>query len=145
MAKNYANAAAKWASKLGQAGPDYEAGIDSVTQNPAQLAIAKQATMRARILAAIDSGQWARALGATTLEFWRSQAKNVGSSRLVAGAAKGQQKMARYFAAAGAKYQAIRDTVRAMPNGTDAERTARWQKAVQMMKELKGAGKGGMG
>ncbi len=143
MAKNYAKAADKWANKLGQAGQDYIDGINSVTVSPAQQAVAKQATMRARILAAIDSGQWARALGSTTLQFWQSQATNVGASRLTAGADKGKSKMQRYFAAAGPKYQQIRDTVRAMPNSTDAERTARWQKAVQMMKDLKGAGKGG--
>lgn len=145
MAKNYAKAADKWASKLGGAGQDYIDGVNSVTSNPAQAAIAKQSTMRQRILAAIDNGTWAKALGSVTLSFWQSQAVNIGASRLTAGADKGKAKMARYFNAAAATYQQIRDTVRAMPNGSDAERTARWQKARDMMKSLKGAGKGGSG
>ena len=143
MGKNYQKSADKWANKLGAAGQDYIDGVQSVTQNPAQAAIAKQATMRARILQAIDSGAWAKALGAVTLGFWQTQSVNVGASRLTAGADKGKPKMQRYFAAVGSQLQAIRDTVRAMPNGTDAERTARWQKARDMMKALKGAGKGG--
>lgn len=145
MAKNYANAAQKWANKLGASSDDYIAGVQAVTQAPSQAAINKQATMRARILAAIDNGSWAKALQNVTLQQWQNQAVNVGASRLVAGAQKGQPKMTRYFQAAASTYQQIRDTVRAMPNGTDAERTARWQKARDMMKQLKGAGKVGGG
>lgn len=137
---NAAKKAQKWANKLANAAEDYKDGIDAVTENPAEQAIAKKDAMLARFRKAVENGDWEAALRATGLQGWKDAAKK-GAGRLVDGAAKGQAKVQRYLDKAAPEYERIRAEIRAMPNSTDAERTARMLRNQELMKAMKGIGK----
>lgn len=64
---------------------DMKAGIERVTVSPTAQAADKQAKMKARLMAAIDDGSWARGLKKVTLEDWRSKMLDKGLSRVSGG------------------------------------------------------------
>lgn len=129
--------ARKWASKLGAATQDYIDGINGVTESPAQAAIAQQAAMLTRFRQAVERGDWAAALNAVGLNDWK-QAAVKGAPNLANGATKGEAKMVKYLQKAAPEYDRIRAEIRSMPNGTDAERKARMDRNLELMKAMKG-------
>lgn len=135
-----AKKARKWASKVGAATQDYIDGINAVDVNPAQLAVAQQQAMLTRFRQAVERGDWAAALNAVGLADWKQSAV-AGANNFANGAAKGEKKMAKYMAKAAPEYERIRQEIRSMPNGTDAERKARMDRNLELMKAMKGIGK----
>ena len=87
MAKNLTpqEIAEKWARRTKNAQPDYIKGVESVTKNPAEAAIAKQDKMVANWQESVTSGKWKRGMGRVTLESWKASAAGKGSQRLSAG------------------------------------------------------------
>jgi hypothetical protein len=93
MAKLTAAALAeKWARRASSAQTDYEYGVKGVTASPMDAAVAKQAKLRAGIIAAIDSGKWASHTKAVSLQVWQSQTV-AKSSHFVDGVRSAQPKM----------------------------------------------------
>lgn len=132
----------KWQANMGNAAQAYTDGVKSVQQAPGQSAAQQQNAMVTRWNQAVQSGAWAQNTAAVSLSDWQAAAVNKGASRLVDGAQKGAAKFQRYAQQAAPVLAQIKQTVRAMPNGTDAERQARYQAAQTMLKQLKGIGRG---
>ena len=133
--------ATKWQNAVAGASQNYTDGVSAVTTAPSQMAIAHQQDMLTRFQQAINSGAWAQAMGAVTLQAWQNAAKTIGAPRLADGARKGYPKVLRYLTAAAPKYAALHDQISAMPNGTDQQRIARLLAAVDGMRQFKGLGK----
>ena len=57
-----ATAAARWVGAAGTAQQRFTEGVQSTTKDPTALAVNAQAKMRQNVVAAIDSGRWARGL-----------------------------------------------------------------------------------
>lgn len=85
--------AEKHARRLKAATPDMQAGVERVTENPAEKAAAKQDKMRTNINKAIDSGKWAAGLKRTDLAGWKSKMINKGIPRVAAGIDEAQDKV----------------------------------------------------
>ena len=83
----------KHARRLTAAVEDIRKGIDKVTENPCELAAAKQEKMLAGITAAVNDGRWARGLRRVSLEDWKDKAKNVGVGRVASGIAAAKTKV----------------------------------------------------
>lgn len=87
----------RWKDHLSSATQQITDGVNAVDQAPTALAAAKQAKMRAGIIEAIDSGRWAAALKAVTLDEWKTRMVNVGIPRIAQGADQAQAKVEKFF------------------------------------------------
>lgn len=87
----------RWKDRLSSATKQIQDGVNAVDQAPTALAAAKQAKMRAGIIEAIDSGRWAAALKAVTLDQWKTRMVNVGVPRIAQGADQAQAKVEKFF------------------------------------------------
>ena len=119
MAKLTANELAqKWSTRLGQAIPDIEKGINSVTVSPTSQAAGKQAKMLANLTKAVNDGKWARGLNSVSLEDWKKAAISKGLPRIGQGATAAIPKM-QAFAEKLLPFQAsLQSKVNAMPDLT---------------------------
>lgn len=77
--------AEKYARRGSEALPDYLAGIDNVTENPMEKAIAKLPKAKQNYIAAIDSGKMQRGLERVTMADWKAITKQKGEERYVSG------------------------------------------------------------
>lgn len=94
MAKLNAQAmAAKWQSKVSAAGPAYTAGVQAVTVNPAQQAIAAKDRWIQGVNAAAANGKYEKGLSTVTLASWKQAATDKGAAALAAGARLGAIKV----------------------------------------------------
>lgn len=64
---------------------DMRAGVERVTEAPGEKAAKSQAKMRANVVAAIDSGKWARRVASVTLDEWKDKMLKKGVDRVPAG------------------------------------------------------------
>lgn len=86
MGMNAQQIAAKWAANLAASTASITAGVDAVTENPAQKAIAAIPQYQAGVLAAVANGKVAAGLGRVTLESWKTAMKTKGIPRVAQGA-----------------------------------------------------------
>ena len=94
---NAAEYAEKWARRTQAATPDYQRGIERVSESPTEAAANSQDKMIANLLESVNSGKWARALRGVSLADWKDSALRKGVSRIAAGvqaATPKQQQMA---------------------------------------------------
>lgn len=75
----------KWNRRMKGAITDIQAGVDSVTENPAEKAIAKQDKMLQNLTKAVNDGRWAGGLKKVTLADWKSKTKEKVGQRLASG------------------------------------------------------------
>ncbi len=85
--------ALKWSTKLGQATPAITAGVNRVTENPAEKALAAQAKMVTNWNASINDGKWAAGLGRVSLSSWKNDMLTKGVARIASGAKAAEPKM----------------------------------------------------
>jgi len=97
---------------------DMREGVQRVTKAPGVAAAAKADKMRANLVAALDSGKWARRVAAVPLEDWKEAMINKGVNRVAAGIDASAGKT-RQFAEQLLTHQAgLMATVDAMPDLT---------------------------
>lgn len=84
--------AAKWAANFGASADKYKRGIQSVSVNPAQQAIAAKDRMLQGFTDAVTSGRWEANLGKVTLASWQQAAMDKGANAIPAAARVGQAK-----------------------------------------------------
>lgn len=75
----------KHARRLKGSLEDIRAGVDRVTVAPGKKAADKVAKMRARLIAKIDDGTWAKNVGKVTLEEWKTKMADKGIGRIPEG------------------------------------------------------------
>jgi hypothetical protein len=80
-----ADISAKWNSRMKGAVQDIVKGIDAVTENPAQKAIAAKDKMLRGVTAAINDGRWENGLQKVDLNQWKTKTKQKVSERLSGG------------------------------------------------------------
>lgn len=117
--------ATAYVNGMNAAGPAYSKGIDAVTQNPAEAAIAQLPKAARNYAASIANGKTERGLRRSTLGGWKQQCKNVGAARLGTGATAAKNKVVAYYNAVGGAIDALRATIAQMPNDTMADSKAR--------------------
>lgn len=137
MAKDPAAVANKWKNNLSNAGQAIRDGVNAVNVAPGQQAAAAQSTMRARLLAAIDSGKWAQNVAAVSLQTWKNQMLNVGLARIADGANKGAPKMQSFMTQWLPFVAQAQAAISQMPNATSADRKARMIANFDMLSQFK--------
>lgn len=75
----------KWNKRMKSSISDIQKGIDGVTENPAEKAIAAKDRMLAGITAAVNDGRWEKGLQKVNLSDWKAKTKQKVAERLAGG------------------------------------------------------------
>jgi len=139
MPKISASAGAeKWARRTKSAVQDVVAGVDRVTENPADAAIAKLEKMFMRFQEAYQSGKIERGLARTSLADWKGAMKNIGASRIASGVDnKGTDKMQKFAAEFYPFVEQVQNEINAMPDTTLEDSISRMTHNVRRLSEFK--------
>jgi hypothetical protein len=136
MRVNAQQYAANWVAGMQNSTEKMRAGIQAVRDNPMLAAVEAQDKMRARLLAAIDSGKWARNTANVSLTQWQSAMINKGLARIPDGVRNAQQKMRGVGDTLIPFMANLQDQIRAMPNITAADAEARMLAWTRGMREF---------
>lgn len=118
-------AAAQLRSRIGQSGQQYAAGIERVTVNPAETAIANKDKWVAGIQEAIQNDRYAKGLANVTLQSWKQAATQFGTQRYTQSAAKAEENYLRFANDFFPYLQQVENEIAAMPNLTLQDRLDR--------------------
>ena len=89
--------AEKFVRRAQAATQDMVNGVNNVTVNPAQQAIAKEQKLLQNVTQAIQSGKWRRGMQTVTLESWKQSMITKGAPRVSAGVQAAQGKMEAFY------------------------------------------------
>ena len=123
----------KMARRLAGATQDITRGIERVTENPAQAAIAQKQLLIDRFMESINNGKWEEALGQVTLQEWKTAAREKGVPRIASGINAAKPKLTRFAQKLLPAVDAASATVKAMPKATLEDRINR---ATTYMREM---------
>lgn len=115
--------AEKWARRTQAATPDYQKGIDRVTESPTEAAAQQVALYLQHVQE--EAEKWQRRLRSVSLAEWKTAAKVKGGARISSGVQGAQGKMATAAAVLLPIVDRVSAEVRAMPKGSIEERIAR--------------------
>jgi len=88
----------KHARRTTAASEDMVAGIERVSEAPGKKAASKQDKMKSKLVAAIDSGKWARRVGGVSLEDWKRDMLEKGVGRVSSGIERASGKIEAFAA-----------------------------------------------
>lgn len=135
--KTPAEVAEKYSRRASAATPDYQAGIESVTEAPTAKAAKKVDKMRQNFNAAIDSGKVKRGLERVTLGEWKDAALTKGVNRYASGVLAAQGKVESFMSEFLPHLDKVAATVGAMPDLTLQDNINRMVKHVTMVADFK--------
>lgn len=90
--------AEKFVRRTQAASQDMVNGVNAVTINPAQQAIAKEQKLIANWNEAVQNGSWRKGMQSVTLEGWKDAMIKKGAPRVAAGVQAAQGKMEQFYA-----------------------------------------------
>ena len=91
--KSSQSIADKWASRLGSAGQDMQAGVMAVQRNPADAAIARKQAWVDGVNRAAAADKFAKGLAKVTVQAWQQAYIQKGIPRITAGASQAKPKV----------------------------------------------------
>lgn len=89
--------AEKFVRRTQAASQDMVNGVNQVTVNPAQQAIAKEDKLKNNWLESVNSGKWRRGMQSVTLDAWKESMIKKGAPRVAAGVQSAQGKMEQFY------------------------------------------------
>jgi len=131
--KDPKSVAEKWVRRTQAASQDMVNGVNAVTTNPAQQAIAKEAKLLNNVTEAITSGKWRRGMAAVTLEGWKQAMIQKGAPRVAAGAQAAQTKSEQFYAELLPYQDSLKSKLASMPDMTLQDNI---QRAVTWMSDM---------
>lgn len=137
MPKNAATVAQKWARNLSSATQAITDGVNSVTVNPADKAIAAIPNMVAGVQRAADSGKIAAGLQTVTLASWKQAMLQKGVPRVATGAQQAQPKMEQFMNKLLPYVQSGQQMLQNTPRGNSAQNDQRMLAWAQYMRQFK--------
>lgn len=130
-----ASIAEKWARNTSNAIPDIIRGIDGVTENPAEKAVAKKDKMVANFNTSMGNGKYEASMGKVTLSGWKDATKTKVQARLGTGVQAAISKRQAFDAHNINVLNAILPEIAAMPDMTLQEQAAKCLKLWQHMRD----------
>ena len=127
----------KHARRLKASVEDIRRGIDRVTENPAEKAIAKQDKMLANLTRSVSDGKWAAGLKRVTLEEWKRKARDIGVNRIAAGIDGAKDKVTAFAEVLLPHIDRGMDKIKAMPDVTLDDNINRMTSFIRHMSEFK--------
>lgn len=86
----------KWGRRMKGAVTDIQNGIDNMTVNPMEKAIAKKDKMKQNLMASIDNGTWEKRMGEVSQSEWKEKTKQKVAERLSSGVDAGMPKRQKF-------------------------------------------------
>ena len=115
----------KWAQNIGNARQSMTAGVGRVTQAPSAAAIAQRQKFQTKMQDPATFDKWERGLRGVSLGSWQNSMTTIGIDRAVQGAPQKKSKMAAAMSSLLPFVDTLRNTVKAMPSTTVADREQR--------------------
>lgn len=81
----------KWGRRLNAASADIKTGVNAVQVAPGEAAAAAQDRMLTNLMAAVNSGFWAKQVSGVSLNDWKDAMINKGIGRIAAGVTQAQK------------------------------------------------------
>lgn len=132
--------AERWATGIQNNQEKMRAGIQAVTVDPGQRAIAAGAAYIQNVQRAYTEGRWQRGLQRSGLEGWRAPLLAAGVDRAVQGAVANKAKFADRIARVLQFETQLQQQISTMPNVTDADKEARMLAWTRGMRTLRTTG-----
>jgi len=126
-------AAQKLGQRIAQSGAAYLAGVQAVTENPAQKAIAAKAKWEAGIMDAIANNRFEKGLSKVTLQGWKQSVADFGQNRYTSSATKAEKNYAAFAQEFFPFLDTVSDEVDSMPNMTIEDSIARMAHNVRRL------------
>jgi len=123
----------KWARRLKGSLEDIKKGVDKVTEAPGVKAAAKVEKLKAKWLAKIDDGTWAKQVSGVSLEEWKRLFKDKVTARLSSGVDGATAKVTKFAEKLLAYEDTLQGKVKRMPDLTIEDSIAR---ATQWIREM---------
>ena len=123
----------KWLANLQNAQQTMTQGVQAVTVAPGVAAAAQAPLMQARIVAAIQSGKWARNVAAVSLSQWQQAMIQTGIPRVTQGAQDKLPKVQAFLTKFLPFVANVKSQIAAMPNTTNQDKINRMIKNMQLM------------
>ncbi len=127
----------KHARRLTASVEDIRRGIDRVTVNPCELAVAKKDKMLANLTASVVDGRWERGLARVSLEDWKTKTRDVGVGRIAAGIQAAGPKVEAFAEELLPHIDAGQAKLKSMPDITLEDNIARMSAFVRHMANMK--------
>lgn len=127
----------KWGRKLKAANPDIQAGIDAMTVDPGERAVAAQGKMLANLQESITNGTWAKRRLQVSKEEWKRITKDKVAKNLSTGVDNAASKRKRFDNWLVGRLNGILPTVAAMSDMTFEDSMARIRTQLEYMKAEK--------
>lgn len=127
----------KWVRRTQSASQDMVNGVNNVTVNPAEQAIAKEQKLKNNIIQAIDSGKWRRGMQTVTLESWKKAMVEKGAPRVAAGAQASAGKMETFYSELLPYQDQLQSKLNSMPDLTledSINRAVTWMRGMSNFK-----------
>lgn len=129
--KNPTLVAQKWARNLSGSTDSIKAGVQAVTTNPAEKAIAAKDRYVQGVQRAAADGKYERGLRKVTLQSWQEAMLGKGLQRIAGGASAGQSKMAAFLEKWLPYQEQLRQKLQSMPRGDLQQNISRMIAAVE--------------
>lgn len=129
--------AEKFVRRAQAATQDMVNGVNQVTVNPAQQAIAKEQKLLNNVTQAIQSGKWRRGMQTVTLESWKQSMIQKGAPRVAAGVQAAQGKMEAFYSELLPYQEQLQTKLGAMPDLTledSINRATTWMRGMASFK-----------
>ena len=124
----------KWNRRLKGAVSDIQAGIDAVTESPAEKAIQKKEKFRTRLMESIDNGTWEAGLSKVSLPAWKETTKKKVGERLASGVDAAMPKRKQFDQWLSGRLNAILPKIAEMPDLTLEDSVNRVRTMMEHMK-----------
>lgn len=127
----------KWRRRAEASAPDYEKGIDRVSESPMEKAVAKKDKFKANLIKSIDDGKWEKGLKAVSLGDWKASVKAKGVPNYATGIRASEGKMEKFMSELIPFQESLQAEVNRMPDITLSDSIARATKWIEGMSKFK--------
>ncbi|MBA7578355.1 hypothetical protein ES708_20217 [subsurface metagenome] len=127
----------KWSRRLKGSLEDIKRGVDKVTEAPGVKAAAKVDKLKAKWLAKIEDGTWARQVAAVSIDEWKRLFKDKVTARLSSGVDGAEKKVIAFAEKLLAYEDSLQTKVKRMPDLTIDDSIARATEWIRGMNKFK--------
>jgi len=128
--KNPGDVARKWQGAMARSADAIKAGVQAVTTNPAEKAIAAKDRYVEGVQRAVNSGKYERGLRRTSLSQWQNAMTEKGLQRIASGAAQAVPKMEAFLAKWLPYQESLKSKLANMPRGSLEQNIERARMAI---------------
>lgn len=129
--------AEKWRRRAEASAPDYQKGVERVSESPTEKAAMKKEKFRTNLMKAIDEGKWEKGLKSVSLSEWKDSVAKKGVPNYATGVRASESKMESFMSELIPHQETLQSKVNAMPDITLDDNIARASEWIRGMSKFK--------